>query len=394
MDVDSKQRMEEFMGRWKYALVLVGTMSLVATGCGESDNQAVDNQASIDKIVRVPVPESPFAPKDLEATIDNLVSKLSTVKHRAFDISVIFKTSDGTDQAYWAPIRIGAGRAMGELKLGGQVDRPSVALDSDTAVAEQAQIDIINQRVADGYRGIALAPLNTALNDTINAVPDTVPVVTFDNDAPTSKRQLYIGTDQVVAGKTAGATMASLLTQKSGTVFILGTTSTDWTDGYARSFGAKEVLDKAGFTTVVYKVGWGPTEIKNDFDVLTQSIPAADPPTVGCMGMFSNAYRCADIAKQLGYAPEQIMIVAFDFDPTTMQYMKDRYIQATHAQRQYYMGYLVPYALYSITTLGLAATTPLFGKFAIDGHRIDTGVDVVMANQLDAFDAFLDSLKI
>jgi ribose transport system substrate-binding protein len=307
------------------------------------------------------------------------------------DISLIVKP---LNEGYWEPVRVGANRAMAELKLGGQVETPVVNTSDGNPEVNKLQSDLINQRVVDGYRGIALAPNQNVLEDTVNTVPDTVPVITVDSDLANSKRLLFIGTDAVSAGRTGGATLASQIPQKSGTVFVLGTDSPDWADGYARSFAAKEVLEQAGFTVVVHKVGWGPSTIQRDFDVLTQAIPAADPPTVGCLGVFSNAYRCVDIVKQLGYAPGQIKIAAFDFDATTLQYMKDGYILATHAQRQYYMGYLVPYALYSINTLGLGETVRLLGKYMLDEHRFDTGVDVVMADQLDSFNTFLDSLGI
>jgi ribose transport system substrate-binding protein len=74
--------------------------------------------------------------------------------------------------------------------------------------------------------------------------------------------------------------------------------------------------------------------------------------------------------------------------------MESGYIQATHAQRQYYMGYLLPYAMYSIRVLGFEATTDILSDHMVGEGRFDTGIDVVMADQVDEFGDFLDSLGI
>jgi ribose transport system substrate-binding protein len=100
------------------------------------------------------------------------------------------------------------------------------------------------------------------------------------------------------------------------------------------------------------------------------------------------------VAEDLGYEAGDIKIVAFDFEPDTLDYMEKGYIQATHVQRQYYMGYLVPYAIYSIRVLGMKATRDALGDRMIDSSRFDTGVDVIQADQVDAYGDFLDSLGI
>jgi len=71
-----------------------------------------------------------------------------------------------------------------------------------------------------------------------------------------------------------------------------------------------------------------------------------------------------------------------------------RPIQATHVQRQYYMGYLVPYAIYSIKTLGMERTVELLGDRMISAAVFDTGVDVVAASDVDDYNNFLDDLGI
>ena len=110
--------------------------------------------------------------------------------------------------------------------------------------------------------------------------------------------------------------------------------------------------------------------------------------------MFSNAFRGAEVAEMAGFSAGDLKIVAFDFEPDTLDYVESGFIQATHVQRQYYMGYLVPYAIYSIKVLGLDETIDLLGDHMIDDERFDTGVDVIEADQIDDYTEFLDSLGI
>ncbi|WP_437336903.1 hypothetical protein [Sorangium sp. So ce394] len=98
-----------------------------------------------------------------------------------------------------------------------------------------------------------------------------------------------------------------------------------------------------------------------------------------------------DAADAAGLPPD-LPIVAFDFEPQTVDYMRQGRIKATHVQRQYYTGYLGPYIVYGIKALGLAATRQMLAPQLVDGTRFDLGVDVVPAEKVDAFYGFLDSI--
>ncbi|XYH93584.1 hypothetical protein ACMHYB_37820 [Sorangium sp. So ce1128] len=52
-------------------------------------------------------------------------------------------------------------------------------------------------------------------------------------------------------------------------------------------------------------------------------------------------------------------------------------IKATHVQRQYYEGYLVPYILYGIKSIGLEATKAILAPQMIGDDRVNLGLDVV-----------------
>ncbi len=359
--------------------------SVLAMGCGGSDDESVEKK----QIDRVEVADSDFKPSSLEATIDDLVEALTDTEADDFEMTVVTKPFGG----YWEPVKVGANRAMAELELTGQVEAPTDEDNPDVTTEEQ--IEIVKNRREEGYGGLGIAPMREALTEEMDAfVAEGAPVVTIDSDLPDSDRHLYIGTNNGESGRSSGETLVDLLTEDAGTVIILGYPDEDWPDGYARSMGAKEALEEAGYDVIVHRVGWSDDEVANDMEVLPEMVETADPPVVGMLGIFSNAYRCAQIVEDLGYEPGEIKIAAFDFEPDTLRYMESGYIQATHVQRQYYMGYLVPYAIYSIRVLGLDATVDLLADQMLDDERLDTGVDVVEADQVDEYNGFLDTLGI
>lgn len=365
-------------------LVLGAGFALTLASCGGG---STGGQNKI--INRIPVPESSFKPTELETTIGSLVKEIGKMEAQPAQLSVILKELTG----YWEPITKGANRAIGELDVPGSVSAPT---ESTPEARTTRQIEVFNNQLTAGYNGFALAPLNDMLLTQVDAAADAGhPVITIDSDLPTSKRALYVGTINSEAGKTAGNTLLGQLgSLTSGTIVLLGHDNEEWADGYARTKGAKDVLEARGFTVVIRRSTWTDTGFAEDVAAMSQTITEASPPVVGMMGMFSNAYRCAAAAEMAGKTASDIAVVAFDFEPQTLAYMQSGFIRATHAQRQYYMGYLVPYLLYGVNALGLEKTKQIMAPHMVDGARINTGLDVVGASQVNEYNAFLDSLGI
>ncbi|WP_437821194.1 hypothetical protein [Sorangium sp. So ce1078] len=119
-------------------------------------------------------------------------------------------------------------------------------------------------------------------------------------------------------------------------------------------------------------------------------IEDADPPVVGLIGMFIDSYRCV-LAADAADAPD-LPIVTFDFAPETAGYMRQGRIKATHVQRQYYEGYLGPYIVYGIKSIGLDALKEILAPQLIEGGQFDLGVDVVPWEKVDAYNDFLDEV--
>jgi ribose transport system substrate-binding protein len=361
---------------------------IVGLTLGISACSGDDAGAGKKTIKRDTIAQSEFQPSDLEKTVNTLVKEIADAPPVDLNIAVVLKQLNN----YYLPIQTGASRAMSELNLAGQVLAPQSSAGQE-AVDEQNAI--MNDGLKSGYNALAVAPFEIGNLPPIDTAAESdVPVVTIDSDLATSKRDLYIGTMNSEAGKTAGTNLTSLIKENSGTVILLGHDDEGWPDGFDRTMGAKNVLESAGFTVVVRKTDWSETGTEADLEFLTAAIVDADPPVVGMMGMFSNAYRCAMAAEMVGKTGDDIAIAAFDFEPDTVKFMRSGMIKATHAQRQYYMGYLTPYVLYGFKALGKEATKAILRPQMVDDFRFNTGLDVIPAAKLDGYYSYLDSLGI
>ncbi|WP_437288781.1 substrate-binding domain-containing protein [Sorangium sp. So ce406] len=360
-------------------------LTLMTAACGSSETSESGEQVT--PIKRAETPQNEFTPLQLEATVDALVAVMNESPLDEAQVVVLLKNLDD----FFAPIATGANRAMGELGVIGNVIGPSNA-SMDGPTSQDLQNEQIAQAVADGADGIGVSPFdigNAAAVD--DAVANGVPVVTLDSDLPASKRSLYVGALNNPAGATAAKTLIAMLPPPPGTVLIHGNVTADWADGYDRTQGAQAALAGAGYTPLASQAVFGDTNEAFDVEWMRSQMVAADPPIVGMLGLFNISYRLVLAADAAGM-PE-LPIVAFDFDPRTVDFMRQGRIKATHTQRQYYEGYLVPYILYGMKSIGLDATreilTPLIED---DVSKINIGIDVVPSDKIDAYNDFLVSI--
>ncbi|HTN86281.1 MAG TPA: substrate-binding domain-containing protein [Sorangium sp.] len=361
----------------------IGLM-LMTAACGEGETEPARTATPIK---RTPLAQNEFIPVEIEATIDKLVAEINKSPIQTMQMAVLLKSLND----FFAPVATGANRAMGELGVSGRVT--GNVLGSTNASADQEQLmklqtEQIEQRVAEGAEGIAVTPFgegNAAALD--KAIAKGIPVVTLDTDLAKSKRSIYVGILSTSAGATAGDTLLEKLPEGPGTVLIHGWADPSWMDGVNRTQGAAGVFKKAGYDVIVHQSIYD--DEARDVETMKGEIEAADPPVVGLIGMFSDSYRCVLAADAAG-APN-LPIVTFDFAPQTADYMRQKRIIATHVQRQYYEGYLGPYIVYGIKSIGLDATKKILAP-QLEDNQFDLGVDVVPGDKVDAYIDFLDDI--
>lgn len=241
--------------------------------------------------------------------------------------------------------------------------------------AEQSRIvrDLITRNVA----GIAIAPNNAeSMNGVINAaLAKHIPVVTFDSDAPGSKRLAFIGTNNEAAGAAAGEAFVKAL-PNGGTYAVLtgGLSASNLND---RIKGFKSKLGSG-----LNEVAGSPFSCNDDSSTavqLIQDILAKNPHLdgiffVGGWPMFApEAYMRAMKSKEADIKAGKFVVVSFDTLPPQIKLLKDGYATTLIGQRTYTMG------TESIEQLSKIQSG---GKV---GSVTDTGVDIVNASNVDKF---------
>ncbi len=119
-----------------------------------------------------------------------------------------------------------------------------------------AQVAALVQAGLDGFDGVAVVAIEyPAVQAAIdNLIANGVPVVTLVSDSPGSKRDYYVGIDNLAAGRTAGALLGRFIGRRTGVVgVVLGSAAlrdhTDRLCGFnqslARDFPDLEILQPA-----------------------------------------------------------------------------------------------------------------------------------------------------
>ena len=247
------------------------------------------------------------------------------------------------------------------------------------------QKNTFDQQVAAGVDGIAVSPIIAdAFASTIDdAIAKNIPVVTFDSDAPTSKRLVYIGTNNYQAGVEAGNAAVKLFPTGGNLVAFVGNMSAD---------NAKQRYQ--GFADTVK--GHNITLLQDPFEDNKDQSGKAHTNVVDAMTKYGDklngmvglyAYNGPAIVDEVGKAGKQanIKIICFDGVKGTLDNLKNKKIDVTVVQRPYEFGRVSAKVLTLINRKGLKAALEELKpelekegmKVDVDKHMIDTGVQVV-----------------
>jgi ribose transport system substrate-binding protein len=238
-----------------------------------------------------------------------------------------FVTNNASD--FWTIARKGVEKADAEL--------PDVTAEfkipSDGTAAEQKRI--VDDLLAVGIQGIAISPVDPD-NQTglINEVSQKTLVFTQDSDAPNSQRACYVGTDNVEAGRQAGALVKEALPQGGKIMVFVG--KLDARNAAERLQGLRESLQGSNVTIVDTRT--------DDTDRVRAKSNVADtlvkyPDVAGLVGLWSyNGPAILNAVRDAGKAG-QVRIIAFDEEDETLAGIKDGSIYGTIVQQPYEFGY-------------------------------------------------------
>jgi ribose transport system substrate-binding protein len=232
------------------------------------------------------------------------------------------------------------------------------------------QKDIIQSLIEKKVDGIALSCLDAdLLTEPINrAVESGIPVVTWDSDAPNSKRLAFYGVDDVDAGRIMGEKMVELLSGK-GEVGIMTSLGADNLE--RRLAGALSVLKAQPEMRVVKTYDCGDNIDKAREIVLSAS--KEFPDLHGWLSTGGWLVFNEDVLKPVD--SKRVKVVCFDTIPPAPGLLKKGKVHVLIGQKYFGWG---------------AESIKLLHDFVVNKKRpassfIDSGVDIVTKDNVESY---------
>jgi ribose transport system substrate-binding protein len=261
--------------------------------------------------------------------------------------------------------RTGANR---QAKLLGNVE---ILWNAPTTNDQVKQKEILETYIAQGVDGIAISCLNgDYLTPTINeAVDKGIPVITWDSDAPKSKRIAFYGVNDFKSGEIMANELVKLLAGQGGEIAILTTAGAD--NLAQRLEGAMSVIRQHPEIKVINTIDIEDDALKTKTAVETTM---ASTPNLrawlsvgGWPGFSRNILDPVD--------PKKTLVISFDTIPPALDIIKEGKIQLALGQKYFGWGSVPCKLLYDIVVNKKNPPSPI----------IDSGVDVVTPENVDAY---------
>lgn len=238
-------------------------------------------------------------------------------------LKIAVVTNNSSD--WWAIAKKGGDDAAKEL---GNVEFDFRMLPEGTAAAQKALVDDL---IARGVDGIMVSPLDVEnQQQMLNDVAAKTLLFTLGADAPKTNRALYVGSDDVAAGKMAGEMVKKAL-PKGGKIMVFVGRS-DAQNAIDRLNGLKQGMEGGNIEIIDVRT--------DEADSAKAKSNAADtlvkyPEIDGMVGLWSyNTPAILNAAKDAGKLGK-VKIIGFDEDDQTLQGVKDGNVFATVVQQPY-----------------------------------------------------------
>jgi ribose transport system substrate-binding protein len=295
------------------------------------------------------------------------------------------------NDAFWDPVIRGAEDAAQEWNVGLTTVRSTPEVET--------QSKHVRDLLAKGVDGIAISPNNPqAQASLLNEAADKAILVTFDSDAPDSKRRVFIGTDDYSAGGWAADEVRDALPDGGAVIISVGSLET--ANGRARRQGLIDTLlerpfDRNRAADAVDAQLKGPkysvaATVLDGADVekgktLIADALAAHPETKCIVALWSYSAGVAlGGIEKAGKSGGQIKVISFDESPETQGGIEAGTVQASILQDQYRIGYESVRVL-AATVRGLEQRGPLGPRLIympVNILRKDNIQDLRMQNRI------------
>jgi ribose transport system substrate-binding protein len=249
----------------------------------------------------------------------------------------------------------------------------------------QAELAALQQAVAAKPAGILISAADASvLQSEINAaIAAAIPVITFDSDAPGSRRLYFIGTNNLEAGRLGGQRVIAKLGGRGNVVFFTlgGQANTD-----ERLKGFKDAFSTRPGINIVEVV-----DIKGDarvaFDRTQEFMALTGPKKIDgfvCLDS-SSGKMVADAIKRSGATDR--LLLAWDASQDTLDAIKAGVIDSTIVQKPYTMAYV---GLKALDEIFHAPPKDLSKDYSADSFSpypvfVDTGTTLVDKSNVDVY---------
>ncbi len=240
-------------------------------------------------------------------------------------LHIALVTNNASD--YWEVANYGAQQTArkANVELLFKVPAPGTA-------AEQNQI--VDDLLAEGVDGIAVSPVDGPnQGDILNRAARKTLLFTFDSDAPQSKRACYVGTDNIRAGRQAGAEVKRALPHGGSIMVFVG--KIDALNARDRYAGLRQAL--RGSRVHILGVRTDNTERARAKSNVTEALKQ-HPHIRGMVGLWSYNGPAILSAVKDAHRLKRVKIIAFDEDDDTLDGVESGAISASIVQQPFRLG--------------------------------------------------------
>ena len=229
---------------------------------------------------------------------------------------------------FWTVARAGVMKAQSEHP---DYKMDVVVTGQATAAEQRRELDDL---LATGIAGIAISAIDPKNStEEFNKIAAKAALFTTDSDAPNSNRAVYIGTDNVAAGRQAAEEIKKALPNGGKVMGFVGTMDAD--NARERVEGIKAALQGTNIEIVDIRTDG------TDFAKAKANVQAAlAKGGVDCLvGLYSyNTPQIYTAVKEAGMKGK-VKVVGFDEDAQTLRGIADGTIQSTIVQQPFQFGY-------------------------------------------------------
>jgi ribose transport system substrate-binding protein len=237
---------------------------------------------------------------------------------------------------WYKDVEFGAQAAIEEFKkMGIKID---MKWDAPATADISEQVKKIEANISNRPDGIAIACLDPATDTQVinDGIAAGLNVITFDTDAPDSKRLMYVGHNgDFDDGYKSGETLAKKIGFKGEVGIMVGSLAAP--NHVNRVKGFKEAISKFKDISIVFEASDN-DDIQKAMD-MTESALQAHPNVKGIYcNNAANGIGTPRAVKSAGKAGKIVLIVD-SLMPEEITFLKDGVIDMGNAQRQWDIGY-------------------------------------------------------